>query len=169
MLEENTNKFLADLEKVSETQWRFKPSATQWSIAEVSEHIILAEEFLLSTAQNSLKSPADNEKGNSVVGKENAMIERFKDRSQKTLARENLVPANRYATKKDLIAAFKLAREKTITYAKNNKDPLKNHIISHQSYGDLSGYQWLIMIPAHANRHVAQLEEVMVMKEFPTE
>jgi hypothetical protein len=26
-----------------------------------------------------------------------------------------------------------------------------------------------VMIPAHANRHLAQLEEVMVMKEFPTE
>ena len=169
MLDQNSNKFLADIEKVSETQWRYKPSPTQWSIAEISEHITLAEEFLLSVAQSSLKLPADNERGNSLVGKENSMIERFKDRTQKSSARENLIPTNRYATRKDLIAAFKIAREKTIMFVKNSKDPLKNHIISHPNFGDLTAYQWLVMIPAHANRHVAQLEEVMVMKEFPTE
>jgi hypothetical protein len=68
-----------------------------------------------------------------------------------------------------LIAAFKIAREKTIMYVKNNNDPLKNHVVSHPSLGELTAYQWLVMIPAHANRHLAQLEEVMAMKEFPTE
>ena len=169
MLEENADKFLADLEKVSETQWRFKPSASEWSIAEISEHITLSDGLFLSIAQNSLKSPADNEKANSLVGKENSMIERLKDRTQKARAPEVLIPTNRFATRKDLIAAFKIAREKTVMYVKNNNDPLKNHIVSHPSLGELTAYQWLVMIPAHANRHLAQLEEVMLMKEFPTE
>jgi len=169
MLEENTNKFLADLEKISETQWRFKPSANQWSIAEISEHITLSDGLFLSIAQNSLKSAADNKKANSLIGKENSMIERLKDRTQKAQAPEVLIPTNRYATRKDLIAAFKIAREKTIMYVKNTNDPLKNHVVSHPSFGELTAYQWLVMIPAHANRHVAQLEEVMVMKQFPGE
>ena len=169
LLEENANKFLADIEKITETQWRFKPSASQWSIAEISEHITLSDGLFLSIAQNSLKSPADNEKVNSLVGKENSMIERLKDRTQKGRAPEVLIPTKRYATRKDLIAAFKIAREKTIMYVKNNNDPLKNHIASHPSLGELTAYQWLVMIPAHANRHLAQLEEVMLMKEFPTE
>ena len=169
MLEENTNKFLADLEKVSETQWRFKPSASQWSIAEISEHITLSEGLFLSIAQNSIKSPPDNVKANSLVGKENSLIERLKDRTQKGGAPEALVPTNRFATRKDLIAAFKIAREKTIMYVKNNNDPLKNHVVPHPSHGDLTAYQWLVMIPAHANRHLAQFEELMLMKEFPAE
>ena len=169
MLEENRTKFLADLEKISETQWRFKPSASQWSIAEISEHITLSDGLFLSIAQNSLKSPPDNEKANSLVGKENSIIERLKDRTQKGGAPEALVPTNRYTTRKDLIAAFKIAREKTIMYVKNNNDPLKNHVGPHPSHGELTAYQWLVMIPAHANRHLAQLEEVMLMKEFPAE
>ncbi|HMG90309.1 MAG TPA: DinB family protein [Chryseolinea sp.] len=169
MLEENGEKFLADIDKISETQWKYKPAAGQWSVAEISEHITLSDGLLLSVAQNSLKSAADNSKANSLVGKENSMIERLKDRTQKSRAPEVLVPTNRYATKKDLIAAFKIEREKTIVYVKNTKDPLKNHIASHPLFGELTAYQWLVMIPAHANRHLAQLEEVMEMKEFPTE
>jgi hypothetical protein len=169
MLEENSEKFLADIEKISESQWKYKPAAGQWSIAEISEHITLSDGLLLSIAQNSLKAAADNSKANALVGKENSMIERLKDRTQKARAPEALVPTHRYPTKKDLVAAFKIAREKTIMYVKNTKDPLKNHVVSHPLFGDLTAYQWLVMIPAHANRHVAQLEEVMVMKEFPTE
>ena len=169
MLEENSNKFLADIEKVSDTQWRYKPSTSQWSIAEIAEHITLSDGLLLSIAQNSLKSPADDEKANGLTGKENSMIERLKDRAQKAHAPDVLVPTNRYASRKDLIAAFKIAREKTIMYVKHSKDPLKNHIASHPLFGELTAYQWLVMIPAHANRHVAQLEDVMTLKEFPAE
>lgn len=169
MLEENSDKFLADIEKISETQWKYKPAVGQWSVAEISEHITLSDGLFLSIAQNSLKSAADNSKANALVGKENSMIELLKDRTQKSRAPDALIPTNRYATKKDLIAAFKIAREKTTMYVKNTKDPLKNHIVSHPLFGELTAYQWLVMIPAHANRHVAQLEGVIVMKEFPTE
>ena len=169
MLEESSKKFLNDIEKVSDTQWKYKPSPDKWSIAEISEHLTLADGLLLSRAQNSLKSPADNSKGNALVGKENAIIERLKDQTQKTRAPEVLVPTNRFATKKELIAAFKIEREKTIVYIKNTKDPLKNHILSHPIFGEITAYQGLVMIPAHANRHIAQLEEVMTMKDFPAE
>jgi hypothetical protein len=167
MLEENSKKFLSDIEKVSETQWRYKPAPDQWSIAEISEHITLADGLLLSRIQDCLKLPADSSKANALIGKENSMIEQLKDRTQKARAPEVLVPTNRYATKKELIAAFKLEREKTIMYVKNTKDPLKSHVQSHRLYGELTGYQWLVMIPAHANRHIAQLEEVMLLKDFP--
>jgi len=36
-------------------------------------------------------------------------------------------------------------------------------------FGEITAYQELVMIPAHANRHIAQLEEVMLLKDFPTE
>src|SRR5262245_51660605 len=96
MLEENSTKFLTDIKKISDSQWRYKPSAIQWSIAEISEHITLSDGLYLSIVQNSLKSAADNERGNALVGKENSMIERLKDRTQKAKAPEVLIPTNRY-------------------------------------------------------------------------
>jgi uncharacterized damage-inducible protein DinB len=169
MLEENSKRFLSDIEKLSETQWQYRPSAQQWSVAEIAEHITLSDGLMLSIAQKSLKSPVENEKSNALTGKENSMIERLKDRTQKSKAPETLKPTNKFPTKKELITAFKIAREKTIVYVKNTKDPLKNHIAAHPLFGDLTAYQWVVMIPAHANRHVDQLEEVMAMKNFPVE
>jgi len=169
MLEENSKKFLSDVEKISETQWNYKPSPDKWSVAEVAEHITLSETLFLSIAQRALKSPADSEKANALQGKENAVVERLKDRAQKSQAPESLRPVGTFATKKELIEAFKIAREKTTNYVKTTHHPLKNHIVSHPLFGDLTPYQWLVMIPAHANRHVAQLEEVKAMKNFPSE
>ena len=169
MLEENSNRFLKDIEKVTEEQWNFKPASGQWSVAEVSEHITLSDGLLLSIAQKSLSSPAQVEKAAALQGKENAVIERLKDRTQKAQAPESLKPSAKFATKKELIQAFKLAREKTIDYVKTTKDPLKNHVVPHPLFGDLTAYQWLVMIPAHANRHVDQLEEVKAMENFPVE
>lgn len=78
-----------------------------------------------------------------------------------------LQPTGRFATRRELIETFKLAREKTTIYIKTTSDPLKNHIVSHPLFGELTAYQWLIMIPAHADRHVDQLEEVKKLKDFP--
>lgn len=167
MLEENSRKFLYGIERISETQWQFKPAADKWSVAETAEHITLSEGLLLSIAQESLKSADDGKKATALEGKEKSVIERLKDRSQKADAPDVIRPTGKFATRKDLIEAFKLAREKTMIYVKTTNDPLKNHIVSHPLFGELTAYQWLVMIPAHANRHVDQLEEVKKLKEFP--
>lgn len=167
MLEENSNRFLTDIEKISETQWNYKPGPDTWSVAEASEHITLSEGLFLSIAQQSLNSASENEKANALLNKENALIERLKDRTQKAKAPESLKPMGKFATKKELIEAFKIAREKTANYVKTTNDNLKNQVVPHPVFGDLTAYQWLVMIPAHANRHVAQLEEVKTMKDFP--
>lgn len=169
MLEENSKRFLTNIENLSETQWNYKPASGSWSVAEVAEHITLSDGLLLSIAERSLKSPADNVKASALQGKENAVIERLKDRSQKAKAPESLNPTGKFATRKELIEAFKLTREKTINYVKTTKDSLKNHVVPHPTFGDLTAYQWLVMIPAHANRHVDQLEEVKALNNFPVE
>ena len=67
MLQENSDRFLADLEHLHESQWHFKPSKESWSVAEVSEHIALAEGLLLSIAQKSLTTPEDKIKAGAPI------------------------------------------------------------------------------------------------------
>lgn len=167
MLEVNSRKFLAGIERISDKQWLYKPADNRWSVAEAAEHIALSEGLLLSIAQESLKSPDQGKKAGALEGKENSVIERLKDRSQKADAPDVIRPTGKFSTRKELIEAFKLAREKTMQYVKTTNDPLKNYIVSHPLFGELTAYQWLVMIPAHANRHVDQLEEVKKLKDFP--
>jgi uncharacterized damage-inducible protein DinB len=68
ILEANTKNFLTAIENISDTQWRFKVADDKWSIADVSEHIALADGFLLAVVQKTLQSPADSEKAKMLEG-----------------------------------------------------------------------------------------------------
>ena len=167
LLEANANKFLVDIEHVSDEQWKFKPASNVWSVGEVSEHITLSEDLLYSIVQKTLLAPPDDEKAKTLVGNEKQLLVSVMDRSVKAQAPEVIQPAGRFATKKELIEAFKIARDKTINYVKTTQDPLKNHVARHPAFGELTTYQWLVFIAGHANRHVAQLEEVKTNINFP--
>lgn len=169
MLEANTKRFLADIENISDAQWNYKPATDSWSVAEVSEHITLSDGLLLSIAQRSLKSPADSIKAHDLLGKEQVVIDKLKDRSYKAQAPESLRPLHRFPSRLELIEAFKQTRERTADYVKTTNDSLKDHVVPHPLFGDLTAYQWLVMIPAHANRHIDQLDEVKALKNFPLE
>ncbi len=167
LLEENSKKFLTNIEQVSDEQWKFKPSADKWSMGDVAEHITISEGFLLSIAQKLLQSPPDPEKAKTLEGNEQHILSKAMDRVAKAQAPEMIKPQGKFTSKFELIEAFKAAREKTITYIKTTNDPLKSHVAPHPAVGDLTAYQWLVWIAAHANRHVAQLEEVKTNSNFP--
>ena len=59
LLETNSKIFLDDILEVSEEQWKFKPASDGWSVADVSEHITLSEELLLSIVQKTLQGDLD--------------------------------------------------------------------------------------------------------------
>jgi len=167
LLEINAIKFLADIEHVSDEQWKFKPTPDAWSVAEVAEHITLSEGLLFSVVQKTLLAPADDAKAKTLTGNEKQLLVSVMDRSVKAQAPEVIKPTGRFATKKELIEAFKIARDQTINYVKTTQDPLKNHVARHPAFGELTTYQWLVFIAGHANRHVAQLEEVKSNINFP--
>lgn len=167
LLEANANKFLANIEHVSDEQWKFKPASNVWSVSEVSEHIALSEDLLFSIVEKTLLAPPDDEKAKRLAGNENQLLLSVMDRSVKAQAPDMIKPTGRFGTKKELIEAFKIARDKTINYVKTSQDPLKNHVARHPAFGELTTYQWLVFIAGHANRHVAQLEEVKTNINFP--
>lgn len=167
LLEANSKKFLMDIETVSEEQWKFKSAAETWSVGEVSEHITLSEGLLVSIIHKTLEAPADDQKAKALEGKEKQVLIGLKDRSFKAQAPEVIKPTGKYPTKKELIEAFKEARKNTIEYVKTTNDPLKNHVTPHPAFGDLTTYQWLVLLAGHADRHVAQLEEVKSNSNFP--
>ena len=167
LLEANAKKFLADIEHVNDEQWKFKPASNAWSVGEVSEHITLSEGLLYSIVQKTLLAPADDEKAKTLAGNEKQLLVSVMDRSVKAQAPEVIKPTGRFVTKKELIDAFKIARAQTINYIKTTQDPLKNHVARHPAFGELTTYQWLVFIAGHADRHVAQLEEVKNNINFP--
>jgi type II secretory pathway pseudopilin PulG len=133
--------FLDSLAGLSEAQWNFKPAPEVWSVAECAEHIALSEDRLYElVTQKLMKAPAEPEKKTEVKGKEELVLEKTTDRSQKFQAPEMLRPTHQWPSKDDLIAHFRESRDRTIAYVERTPDDLREHFASHPAFKLLDGY-----------------------------
>lgn len=162
--------FLKSIAGLSEKQWRFKPAPDRWSVAEVAEHITVAETTIMGLIQHPLmQSPAAPEKREQVKGKDQLILEKMPDRSHKAQAPEMLRPTGRWATEGELTKAFEDARKANMDYVRTTNDDLRDHFFNHPAFGMLDGYQWLVLLGTHTARHTAQIEEVKADPNFPKE
>lgn len=160
--------FLDSLAGLSEAQWKFKPDANTWSIAECAEHIALTEDALFELVTNQiLHSPAAPEKKAEVKDKDERVLKVIADRSHKAKAPERLVPTHRWSTEQALIEHFKQSRDHTIAYVQTTQDDLRSHFLAHPAVGELDAYQWLLLAAAHTQRHTAQINEVKGLPNYP--
>jgi hypothetical protein len=160
--------FLKSIAGLSEKQWRFKPAPDRWSVAEVSEHIAVAESGIFGMVQGKIMtSPATPEKRAEVAGKDETILKMVPDRSHKAQAPEFLKPTNRWATQADLVKAFEDSRKATMDYVRTTNDDLRDHFGPHPLLGPMDAYQWILLISAHSERHTKQIEEVKADPNFP--
>ncbi len=106
-LEETRKDFQAAIAGLSEAQWKFKLAPDRWSVAEVAEHIALAEEMIWSAVGKMMKSPATPEKRAEVTVTDEVILQRIPDRSPKAQAPEQLQPTNKWGTQAELWKAFR--------------------------------------------------------------
>jgi hypothetical protein len=160
---------LAESAKLTDAQWTFKAAPDRWSVGEVVQHLALAEPFLFDTQQKLLSAPpATTEQLAAAKGKEEMIRKVIPDRTKKVQAPEPLQPttASKMGGQAETVAAFRDRRAKTIDYATNTKDDLRGRV-GDSPLGPLDGYQWLVFIAAHTERHLAQLKEVKADSRFP--
>jgi len=167
-LQATHDKFLQSIAGLSEKQWTFKPGPGRWSVAEVAEHITVAEAAILGLIQKQvMTSAAAPEKREQVKGKDEMILQRMPDRSHKAQAPEFLRPTGRWPTEADLTKAFEESRKATMDYVRTTNDDLRDHFFDHPVFGTMDGYQWLLLLSSHSERHTAQIEEVKADPNFP--
>ena len=160
--------FLDATAGLSEAQWNFKPAPEVWSVAEVAEHIAVSEDMILGmVTEKIMKTPAEPDKRAEMKGKDQIILEKVVDRSQKVQAPEMLRPTHRWTTRQTLIDHFKESRDRTIAYVENTQDDLRAHFGEHPLLKLMDGYQWILLISAHSHRHTLQIEEVEANPNFP--
>lgn len=151
---------------LSQAQWSFKPATNRWSVAEVTEHIAAAEDFLMDMVRDKvMKSPARTAPEDVKVLDE-LVLQKIPDRTTKAQAPEPLEPNNRYGSPKASLAHFEESRGKTIKFLKDTKD-LRLHAADSPLGKQLDGYEWVLFIAAHSERHTKQIDEVKADPNFP--
>jgi hypothetical protein len=163
---ESTRKNLVEATQgLSEAQWNFKPSPFRWSIAQVMEHIATSEDFLRGITENQvLKAPAISDRD--IKQTDERVLTMIPDRSFKVAAPAPLRPNNRYNTPDAALKHFLESRDKTIDLLKTNSE-LRAHAVDNAALGKVDGYQFILLIAAHSERHTKQLNEVKADPKFP--
>ncbi|HLA95741.1 MAG TPA: DinB family protein [Pyrinomonadaceae bacterium] len=167
-LKQTKAKFLDSIKGLSDGQWKFKPAPDRWSVAEVAEHIGIAEQTLFGMITGQvMASPADPSKREAAKGKDEMILKMIPDRTTKAQAPEILKPTGRWATRDALTSEFEKSRDKTIGFIKNTTEPLRDHFGPNPVFKELDAYQWVLFMAAHSERHTLQILEVKADQNFP--
>lgn len=180
---------------VTPEQWIFKSKPFRWSVAECAEHIIMSEHWLMSefaAKYGKSKEPAYIFHWLSPKPKPSdqpiiplADRQRFDlfllndllDRSKVDISVPRnpppevaLVPTGKYKTPEEMLRDFDKQRDETIQIIENLKVNWRENYI-YSGWKSLNfqfdGYQYLVRIPAHCERHLKQLWEVKHDPNFP--
>jgi hypothetical protein len=164
---ESTKQGVEDATKgLSEAQWNFKPAPDRWSVAEVTEHIAAAEDFLRGmVTEQVMKAPARPE-GDDVKAIDEMILTKVPDRTDKVQAPEPLKPTNRYGSPQESLKHFEESRQQTLDFL-NKHDDLRAHAADSPFGKKLDGYEWVLFVAAHSDRHTKQINEVKADPNFP--
>jgi len=165
---ESTKRGVLDATKgLSDAQWNFKPAPDRWSVAEVMEHLAAAEDMLRGMTQEQvMKSPAVAARDADETKKaDEGVLAMVPDRSHKLQAPEPLKPTNRFGSPTAAQKHFVESRGTTEAYLKNTPG-LRAHL-GDSPMGKLDGYEFVLLIAAHSERHTKQMLEVKADPNFP--
>ena len=165
-LEQTRDGIVTATKGLSEAQMKFKPAPDRWSVAETLEHITLGEDLMFQSVTDKIMKapagPADRD-----TAKIDAMIlNMVPDRTQKRQAPGPLVPTGRW-TPSETLDHFLKSRTRTIEFLKSTPDLRAHASAENPLQQPLDGYDWLLFIGAHSERHTKQILEVKADPNFP--
>jgi len=158
---------LMDVRGLSTAQLNFKADSTRWSVAQCVEHIALAEAALTMAYQQTLNSPADPSKRDSIKYSDQQIIHFLTDRSRKFQAPEMLKPVGSFGSFQASLDSFVARRNRNIEFIKTTQADLRDHCSTFPGVGMVDDYQVVLFMVSHSKRHTLQLEEVKANPGFP--
>ena len=159
-LERSRDAFLAAISGLSPEVWAHRSQPDAWSIAECADHVLGVERLLFDTVKALRDCAPDPERVARVQGKEERLITALSDRTFKVKVPFALNPTGTADSPEHLASAFRAMRSEVIAYASETDDPLRERVARHPLLKDMDGVQWLLVISAHTDRHVAQIQEI---------
>jgi hypothetical protein len=166
-LKDTKSDLLKGIKDLSEAQLNFKATPDRWSVKECVYHITLAEKRLWGMFEAGMKTPATPEQRSEVKVSDEEISKMISDRSKKAKAPEIITPDKAtWQSLNEAVSDFKTQRAAIIKYAKTSTEDLRNHIFK-LPFVTIDGYQMLLFISAHSNRHTQQLNEVKAHPDFP--
>lgn len=167
-LDQSHDHFCRTVGGLTSAQWNFKATRERWSIFEVTEHLATVEDrthrMLEQISVGPTLSPSDRE---GAAERDARMLARVADRARKQQAAETVTPMGRYATPADAITAVEEGRQRVHRLVETGERNLREFGSVHRLLGLLDGYEWILFLAAHMERHLEQMREIKHTPGFP--
>jgi DinB superfamily len=156
-LNHSRSAFLRVAESVPGHRWTAKPSAEEWSAAELVVHLVLVEQGIVVTARRMIeKTP-----------KHFALWKRFHFPmwlvEARVVRRKSPIPLDPslISAKENMLRQMGQTRQATLQFLEETSGrKLSVYRWKHPFLGNLNLYEWFEMIAAHQVRHTMQLKEI---------
>lgn len=151
----------SEVGSLSVAQFNFRPAPDRWTIAEVVQHLAVAEPKYWNLLNDGLKQPPKKlPKQASDADVLWYGIDRT--RHDKTSADEN--PKGEQINTDQALKAFLSMHAKLLEMAHSTTEDLRSHAVPEWQ---VDAYQCLLEISTHEQRHILQIREVKANAAFP--
>jgi len=158
---------------LTEAQWSFKPAPDRWSIAENLDHAVTVQERVLGPILSQLAEAPPPPAGWDYQRADSIVIHQFGTRLSR-------FPSPEFVRPQGSTAPAELLQRLAANYARfvhilETTPGLRQHAIEAPPLKAISkgvfpladGYQWILAVAAHTERHVKQMLEVMADSAYP--
>ena len=161
---------LSSIAGLEETQYRFREQEAQWCVAEILEHLALAQEtterllkvILLRHLELKGKPCESDTSVLNLLNRRAIVIPSVKMQAPDRVRPTGQVPVAESLSRLEASRA----RVLELTPALDRYD-LYEVSVPHPLLGDFNGYQWLLMLGMHEVRHAMQIHELRSNPRFP--
>ena len=151
---------VSEVDGLSEPQLTFRMTPDSRSIADVLEHLSIAEPQYWTQLQDSLKQTATGYKPETTDA---AILWYGIDRTNRTQTGEARVPQQK-STAKASLALFRQLRTSMLQAATSSAEDFRGRKLVD---GNMDVYQWFLMISSHSQRHILQIREIKAHAAYP--
>ncbi|SDR79810.1 DinB family protein [Gramella sp. MAR_2010_147] len=166
-LDETQEALIESTQDLSEEQIQYKSDENSWSIAQIIEHINIVEGSLKALLENKIKEGIPDMKPEVKMSDEE-IVGFITDRSQKIPTQDQFQPSGKFMSAEEALESFKDQRENIVDWLKDSDIDMRA-FANEFPFGTIDGYQTVLFMAGHTERHTVQIEEVKNNPDFPSE
>lgn len=169
-LQNTQQELITEIEGLNEAQIAFKQDSSNWSIAEVIEHLGTFEELLQWDLYCNQFTPEQIEGTQNTVEKDKIMTAYATD-TVKGKAPSVALPLGRFKKLSDLKKYFNYHRNQVIKWVESTNTDLRKHFVYRPSewghWAERDLHQYVLVYIAHTTRHTQQIQKIKSSNHFP--
>jgi hypothetical protein len=166
-LKDTRTDLLVSVKGLSETQINFKSAADKWSIREYLYHISQAEKGVWDKLEAAMKEPATPERRSELQISDEQVLNAPAGVSGKLVLIESpQTNKGKVQSTSEALSKFKSSRAEHLKYVKTTTGDLRNHFIQ-LPIGWVDCYQAIIFMAGQSDKHIQQINELLVDPRFP--